>query len=96
MTTLPLPLHRPPQLRLAPAEDPALTADLLVIADLVNRLDQAHSDLAVAVVRCRAGGASWRALGQALGVATKTVWNRYGGIDGAPVPAASAPLQRYT
>ena len=75
--TLPLPLHRPAQ-RQAPALD--LDAQLRVLTDLGNRLDQAHADVAVAVVRCREAGATWHVLGQVLGVGRKTVWNRFGGI----------------
>ena len=81
MTTFPLPLHRPPQQRHAVVEDQVLTAQLRDLVDLSNRLEQAHADVAVAVLHCREAGATWRHLGEALGLAHKTVWNRFGALD---------------
>ena len=89
---LPLPLHRPRRQPSPPAPD--LDQQLRSLAVLSEDLDQAHTVVCVAVVRARAAGATWRALGDALGLPFKTVYNRFGDLPGVVAVSAAVPSRR--
>lgn len=65
--------------RAFPVDDPAPALDALqAVASLRRRLDQASDDAALGA---RRAGASWAAIGRALGVTKQAAFDRWGRIS---------------